>query len=39
MCDTIVGVHYRLPDQEEEADEVFHRHLKEELDEAFYKEL
>lgn len=39
MCDSIVGAHYRLPDQEKEANEVFHRHLKEEFDKAFYKEL
>jgi len=28
MCDTVVGVYYRLPDQQEEIDETFCRHLK-----------
>lgn len=28
MGDIIVGVSYRLPDQDEQGDEVFYRHLK-----------
>lgn len=28
MCDTILCVYYRLPDQEEEVDDIFYRQLK-----------
>jgi len=28
MCDTFMSVYYRLPNQEEGVDEVFHRQLK-----------